>query len=215
MTNIASPHRQAVTLDHALHSRNKAQEIQGAVLPLAERYRWSNPFLGAVVAGDFTSGSLDQLRSHGFTVLHLPYESIVRAYQSVGIDVQFDERTPDSSFRNRMHEIDRLSPDDISNLARSLIEDNQVELDIFIERLRACLSRSVQKVIVVPLYGTANNFSSIQDAMTFLDVYMVSDSLHEFHRYEVMITFTNGDRTDGSFKDKNRAKEFLRFVAAH
>src|SRR3972149_4853370 len=26
------------------HSRNKAQEIQGAILPLAEKYRWNNPF---------------------------------------------------------------------------------------------------------------------------------------------------------------------------
>jgi len=27
------------------HSRNKAQEIQGAVLPIAERYEWDKPFL--------------------------------------------------------------------------------------------------------------------------------------------------------------------------
>lgn len=27
------------------HSRNKAQEIQGAILPLAEKHKWSNPFL--------------------------------------------------------------------------------------------------------------------------------------------------------------------------
>lgn len=41
------------------HSRNKAQEIQGAILPLAEKYRWNNPFLGTVLAGVFTEGSLD------------------------------------------------------------------------------------------------------------------------------------------------------------
>lgn len=28
------------------HSRNKVQEIQGAILPLAEKHRWCNPFLG-------------------------------------------------------------------------------------------------------------------------------------------------------------------------
>ncbi len=33
------------------HSRNKAQEIQGAVLPLAAKYRWDKPFLGVVLAG--------------------------------------------------------------------------------------------------------------------------------------------------------------------
>jgi len=61
------------------HSRNKAQEIQGAILPLAEKFRWSNPFLGAVLAGVFTDGSLEQLRSLGFHVLYFPYETLVTA----------------------------------------------------------------------------------------------------------------------------------------
>ncbi|MCL4505706.1 MAG: hypothetical protein M1140_06740 [Chloroflexi bacterium] len=56
------------------HSRNKAQEIQGAILPLAEKYNWNTPYLGTVLAGVFTEGSLDQLRSHGFRVFYFPYE---------------------------------------------------------------------------------------------------------------------------------------------
>src|SRR6266436_4004086 len=43
------------------HSRNKAQEIQGAILPLAERYSEYHPFLGVVLGGVFTDGSLNQL----------------------------------------------------------------------------------------------------------------------------------------------------------
>src|SRR5437763_3929690 len=79
------------------HSRNKAQEIQGAILPLAARYSNSHPFLGVVLGGVFTDGSLNQLRSHGFTVLYFPYESIIAAFGSVGIDAAFDEDTPDSA----------------------------------------------------------------------------------------------------------------------
>ena len=52
------------------HSRNKAQEIQGALEPLAETYRHLAPFKGAVLAGVFTEGALTQLRSLGFTVLY-------------------------------------------------------------------------------------------------------------------------------------------------
>ena len=66
------------------HSRNKAQEIQGAILPLAEKYRWNNPFLGTVLAGVFTAGSLEQLKSQGFHVLYFPYETLVRALQQRG-----------------------------------------------------------------------------------------------------------------------------------
>jgi hypothetical protein len=60
------------------HSRNKVQEIQGAIGPLAETYADCHPFLGVVLAGEFTSGSLNQLRSHGFQIVHYPYESVVR-----------------------------------------------------------------------------------------------------------------------------------------
>jgi hypothetical protein len=42
------------------YSRNKAQEIQGAILPLAERYSDCHPFLGVVLGGVFTAGSLNQ-----------------------------------------------------------------------------------------------------------------------------------------------------------
>jgi hypothetical protein len=76
------------------HSRNKAQEIQGAILPLAKRYSEFHPFLGVVLAGVFTDGSLNQLRSHGFAVLYFPYESIIAAFAASGIDAAFDETRP-------------------------------------------------------------------------------------------------------------------------
>src|SRR3990172_8567145 len=51
------------------HSRNKAQEIHGAIIPLAETYADYHPFLGVVLAGVFTAGSIEQLKSNGFEVL--------------------------------------------------------------------------------------------------------------------------------------------------
>src|SRR6476620_7785514 len=41
------------------HSRNKAQEIQGAILPIIELHHLSAPFYGAVLAGEFTKPALD------------------------------------------------------------------------------------------------------------------------------------------------------------
>src|SRR5438876_623766 len=71
------------------HSRNKAQEIQGAVLALAETYSHLRPFLGIVLAGVLTEPSLNQLRSCGFTVAYIPYDAIIRAFATVGIDAAF------------------------------------------------------------------------------------------------------------------------------
>ena len=55
------------------HSRNKAQEIQGAIIPLFEKYKKEHPFIGVILAGEFTQGSLSQLESLGFSILHFPY----------------------------------------------------------------------------------------------------------------------------------------------
>jgi hypothetical protein len=82
------------------HSKAKAQEIQGAVLPISEKFRLEAPFLGAILAGIFTLPSLEQLRSLGFNIVYLPYESIVAAFSNVGINARFDEATPDADFRH-------------------------------------------------------------------------------------------------------------------
>ena len=78
------------------HSKNKAQEIQGAILPLVATHRNVAPFTGAVVAGDFTASSLAQLRSQGFCVAHLPTETVLEAFKVVGIDANYGEATPDA-----------------------------------------------------------------------------------------------------------------------
>ena len=73
------------------HSRNKAQEIQGAILPLVQTHGNHAPFIGVILAGDFTDGAKAQLRSHRFRVLHFSYESLVAAFKAGKIDASFDE----------------------------------------------------------------------------------------------------------------------------
>ncbi|MBI3320276.1 MAG: hypothetical protein HYZ89_06810 [Candidatus Omnitrophica bacterium] len=52
------------------HSRNKAQEIEGAIVPLGDTYSYLHPFRGAILAGEFTGNSLTQLRSRGFDIIY-------------------------------------------------------------------------------------------------------------------------------------------------
>ncbi len=195
------------------HSRNKAQEIQGAILPLAEKYQWSNPFLGAVLAGVFTKGSLEQLRSLGFHILYFPYDTLVGAFAEEGIDIAFDEETPDAAFRKCVKKIVSISRRKMERIKQHLIAANQEQLDEFMAALGCRLDRMIQKVIIIPLYGTSNEFVTIDDAIKYLDLYQTSESCGVFRRYEVSVTFSNGDRVEGSFKEKLKAREFLQFVA--
>lgn len=195
------------------HSRNKAQEIQGAILPLAEKYRWNNPFLGTVLAGVFTEGSLDQLRSLGFQVLYFPYESLVAAFQSEGIDIAFDEGTPDHVFRKTTNRIENAPPEQMSRIRAHLVAANQAAIDSFFVALRRRLGRHVTRVVVIPLYGRVNGFTTIEAALRFLDGHMIYESSGEFRKYEIRVEFSNGDKVEAFIEAKDKVKEFLDFVA--
>lgn len=195
------------------HSRNKAQEIQGAILPLAEKYRWSNPFLGAVLAGEFTSGSLDQLRSLGFHVLYFPYETLIAAFSANGIDVKFDETTPDKVFRQCVKKLESLSSAEMQTIKNHLATVNQREIDSFITSLHHRLERMIEKVVIIPLYGRSNEFAAVDDALRFLDQHYLHEGSGDFRKYEVFVCFSNGDRVEGAFKEKTKVKDFLQFIA--
>jgi hypothetical protein len=195
------------------HSRNKAQEIQGAILPLAEKYRWNNPFLGTVLAGVFTKNSLDQLRSQGFQVLYFPYESLIAAFQSEGINIAFDEATPDDVFRNTSNQIEKTPPEIIGRIRMHLVAGNQAAIDSFFAALRQRLSRQVTRVVVVPLYGRVNEFATIEDALRFLEGHKIYEGSAVFRKYEIRVEFSNGDKVEAFIEAKNKVKEFLDFVA--
>lgn len=195
------------------HSRNKAQEIQGAILPLAEKYKWNNPFLGAVLAGVFTDGALEQLQSLGFNVLYLPYETFIKAFQSEAIDIAFDESTPDDAYEETTNSILDLHPETIGRIKQQIIETNQNSFDNFFISLKKRLSRFISSVIVIPLYGHSTEFDTIDDAISFLDKHSVYEGSGEFQKYEIHVLFSNGDRVDASLVAKEKVREFLEFVA--
>lgn len=195
------------------HSRNKAQEIQGAILPLAEKYRWNNPFLGTILAGVFTESSLDQLRSLGFNVLYFPYESLVAAFASQGIDMAFDESTPDPVFQQATDHIEKASIVTMDSIRHHLVAANRENIKIFFDSLTKRLARHVTRVCVIPLYGKANEFVTLDDAIKFLDQHRIYEGSGDFRKYEIRIEFSNGDKVEASLEAKTKVQEFLAFVA--
>lgn len=196
------------------HSRAKAQEIQGAVLPIAEKYDLEAPFLGAVLAGIFTAPSLEQLRSLNFNIVYLPYESIVAAFDSVGIDARFDEDTPDIEFRKCVDRIEGLSGADRSKVKSAVLASNKDQFDEFFVKLRRKLDRTTARVTVLPLFGTALTFASASEAVSFIKGFDPTTAAGEFRKYEVSIIFSNGDEVRGMFADPEEAIRFLRYVTS-
>ncbi len=196
------------------HSRNKAQEIQGAILPLAEKYRMNSPFLGAVLAGEFTGASLGQLRSLGFHVLFLPYNSFVTAFAKKGIDIRFDETTPDSVFAKTVSILENTEPKTYASINAALLSMHRPAIEEFLENLEKRVGRQVTRVLVLPLFGQEHEFGTIADAVDFLAAYSEAEPPRTLCRYEIQIEYSNSDQIKASFEDQARARSFLESVLA-
>lgn len=189
------------------HSRNKAQEIQSAILPLAGKYQSSSPFIGVILAGVFTSGALSQLKSNGFTVLYFPYETVIKAFKKFGIDASFDEGTAEADFRVKIDSWVKL-PNKV-DIAKELTRLNKKEVDNFLEALTHSVSRFIEKIILLPLHGKESEAESINDAIKLLEQYSETQSQLPLVRYDVIIRYNTGDKIEASFKDKKDCLKFL------
>ncbi len=192
------------------HSRNKAQEIQGAVLPLAKKYRRYSPFLGAIIGGEFTDGALAQLRSVGFAVLHLPYSEVIDAFDIVGISASSEENTPQVEFRNKLSQWDRLSAADKQQVGDALLATSKLHVRTFIDNLINTLTRTISRIIVMPLAGISTEFQLPDAAAAFLSSLNVDASMEApFVRVEMRIEYSNGDSLTVSYQSVSAAVQFL------
>lgn len=194
------------------HSKNKAQEIQGAVLPIAEKYRHNSPFLGVVLAGDFTKPSLTQLKSVGFHILYFSYKSVVQAFDEVGIDAEFDEDTETTVLQGMVDKIENLSVKDLQKVEEKLLSLHADRVKAFKDAFTDFVGRVVERIIVVPRYGQDFCFENTKDAQNFCDEYdaesqKMSDlQLRDFY---VCVHYSNGDKIEANFKTINKVKSFL------
>jgi len=189
------------------HSRNKAQEIQGAIIPLSEKYKSSSPFLGVVLAGVFTEGALTQLKSLGFSVLYFSYETVVKAFSKFGINADFDESTSEKEFKKKIAGWGQLS--DKKAVAKELLRLNKRQVDEFFGALANSVSRYIDSVFILPLHGEECALKTVSDAIQFLNDYSEVKPKQSLVKYEIIIKYNTGDKIEASFKDKKDAIKFL------
>lgn len=192
------------------HSRNKAQEIQGAIIPLFEKHRRYHPFIGAILAGVFTADARNQLKSLGFSVAYFPYDTVLSAFGTVNIDASSDESTPDNDFVEKFQQWDALCPSDKAKVGNELVKLNACEVNAFIEALRRVTMRTVKSVRILPLHGSIVEWANVVDAISFIRGYKEDGAATALARYEVQVVYINGDKISGEFAAKNAAIEFLK-----
>jgi len=191
------------------HSRNKAQEIQGAILPLLTTWAHVKPFAGVVLAGVWTKGSLEQLRSNGFSILFINYDTIIDVFRGWDIEVFYEENTPDRVLQDQIERWEALSKTDREALGQELRDAISNELKIFMDDLSKAVLRRIECVSILPLHGRVTDCQTIEAAIEFIESYDPSAGSRPIVRFEVIIRYDNGDRITADFGSPADAIVFL------
>lgn len=203
------------------HSKNKVQEIEAAVMPVALTFSRHQPFLGAVLAGEFTSNAIHQLESKGFAVLHVPYESIVAAFRELGIDASSEDGvggTAEEQFREKIAQWGSLRQQQATErFLLTLHALHQHEIADFKQRLEAAMTRRVDSVRLTVLRGHSVECSGIDSAIAYLieegRSYRLREDAEQREAFEIQIRFNTGAKIEATFPQRAEAITFLRGFA--
>jgi len=198
------------------HSENKVQEIEAAVLPIALTFARHQPFCGAVLSGEFTRNALAQLESKGFSVLHIPYESILEAFQEIGMDASSVDRvTTEEEFRRKIAQWEALpSSETTEKFLKALYRLHAADVAEFQGRLEASLLRGVVSVRLAVLRGHTVECSDIESAIAYLieeeKTYRLREDAEQREMFEIVVRFNNGAKIEATFPTRQEAIGFLR-----
>lgn len=203
------------------HSKNKVQEIEAAVMPVALTFARHQPFCGAVLAGEFTRNALQQLESKGFGVLHIPYNSILAAFRELGIDAASEDGvggTTERQFREKITKWESLpQPESTNRLLAKLNALHQREIADFKQRLEASLTRKVASIRLTVLRGHSIECSDVDSAISYLieeeKSYQLREGSEQREAFEVQMRFNTGAKIEATFPKRAEAVAFLRGFA--
>ena len=195
------------------HSKNKVQEISGAVDPICENYKLQKPFKGAILSGQFTESAIQQLRDDDFHVLYIPFEKILRAFSVHGLDIDYDESTRESEIRKKFAAVSKKSNRVlIGDVRKALLQDCSREISQFVSELAASYRRKIKTICILPLHGKRTEVADVASAINFLNGYEGIPQETQLEYIEVVVTYNTGTRIHGQFKERVEAVEFLAHI---
>ncbi|MGX8714039.1 MAG: DNA methylase [bacterium] len=196
--------------NYTKHSKNKAQEISGAVNPISEKYEMVKPFKGAILSGVFTDGSLNQLKSEGFHVLYIPSKKMVQAFSVHGLDIDYDEGTSKAELKRKYIAISKKTNKTILEKVRQeILKTCDTEIKQFVSELSASYNRKIKTICILPLHGKRTEVLDVEKAIDFISGYESLPEDHQLEYIEVIVTYNNGTIIHCQFKEKDEAVDFL------
>ncbi|MDR1342752.1 MAG: hypothetical protein LBK18_05800, partial [Prevotellaceae bacterium] len=165
-----------------------------------------SPFIGVVLAGEFTESALTQLKSCGFNVLFFHYKEVISAFSKYGIDIAFDEQTAEVDFKSKIDNWANLPNKE--DVAKELLAINKTSVDEFLEVLSSAVARFIERITILPLHGKKSVVNNLPEAIDFIEKYAEKAKL-PLVKYEIIIKYNTGDKIEASFKEKQDCIRFL------
>lgn len=195
------------------HSKNKAQEISGAVNPICEKYKLIKPFKGAILSGQFTESSISQLKNEGFHVLYIPFEYIVHAFKKNGLDIEYNETTKEADLKKKYAAVSKESNKQILELVREdLLKSCDTAIQQFTNELYASFKRKIKSICLLPLHGVKTEVINIDQAISFISEYSGLPINSKLEYIEVIIKYNNNSIIQCQFKEKEEVIDFLNHI---
>lgn len=192
------------------HSKNKAQEIAGAVIPIAQKYHEFAPFLGAILSGVFTDSSIKQLKAQGFHVLYIPFEKVVASFKRNGINIFYDESTQEKTFTEIVKKLKSCDSERYQKIKMDFIETNGDAIKEFMDSFEHSLRRRIKSVFILPLHGSGTIFDDLLKAIDYVSDYGTMAEDMPLDRIVIRIDFNDSSCIQCEFKEKEMALDFLK-----
>ena len=153
------------------------------------------------------------MESQGIDVLHFPMELLVDSFRVENIDFWFDEKTSADHMAAQVKRWASIGDAGQQNVILSLRENAENQFSNFAGRLREHLSRKIDSIFILPLYGVNYVAQNLDEALGFLarmkNSKGMSDDL-KFTRVEIQIRYSNSTNINASFTSYMEAIAWLR-----
>lgn len=190
------------------HSKNKVQEISGAIIPLINTYAREMPFYAAILSGEFTENSIKQLESQGFYVLYFTYDEMCTVFESINVSIHWGEKTSEDYLQGIIDQMPEKNSSNYVALQTAFLNQQHEKLQGLTDALLTSLNQKVTEIVVSPLHGTQNILYSINDALTYINAYDENNTV-PILRYEITVKYNTGVEYTMKCPDKKMAIQFL------
>ncbi|NMP32557.1 hypothetical protein HII17_13405 [Thalassotalea sp. M1531] len=175
------------------HSRDKARDDSGKLLPMGETYPTAR-ILGILAAGDFTAPAQEFIKGRGIDLFYIPKTFIYASWAKAGIPMEHGEKASEEE----KSKIAEFAVSKINKASKKVIFDNLIStigqsvFNSYIDKIKAGIAAiPIEYKITSIFVGKTVAFTEFQDVVDYIKnsaVYKDKDIAEQLYRYEAVFS---------------------------